>query len=422
MAYRFIHAADVHLDSPLRSLAMRNADLAELIGGATRRAFTATVDLCLADKVDALLLAGDLYDGEQTSMKTALFLGQQMHRLHQAGIRTFVIRGNHDAMSRITNELVLPDTVRVFGGHAETVEIDGVGGGPRVAFHGISFRHHHAPDSLLPRYRPPVPDTVNVGLMHTSLGGASGHDDYAPCAEADLQASGFRYWALGHVHRRAIYEGGCTVVMPGMPQGRDVGEPGPKSVSLVTVRDDGAIEIEERHTSIAEFERVRVDVSGCRDWAAVVTRIGAGLRAARERARSDHLVARVTVYGATALAWRIRRDADLLRTEAEQQASMLGRTWIDKVELDCGRGAGAEGGGAVEELRRLIGGEVLESEAFRVEVAAIAQELLAQLPPECRDAIGADGQASEALLAELSREGSEDVLARLSGHPDGEGM
>ena len=109
MAFRFVHTADVHLNSPLSTLALRDPALAELIGGATRKAFVAVIELSLAEHVDALLIAGDLYDGEQTSMKTARFLADQLRRLDEAGIRTFVIRGNHDAESRITRELTLPE-------------------------------------------------------------------------------------------------------------------------------------------------------------------------------------------------------------------------------------------------------------------------------------------------------------------------
>ncbi|MET0430184.1 MAG: DNA repair exonuclease, partial [Microvirga sp.] len=156
MAYRFVHAADLHLDSPLRSLALRNPDLAALIGDATRQALTGIVDLCLDERVDALLLAGDLYDGEQTSMKTARFLADQIRRLHAAGIRVFVIRGNHDALSKITKELVFPETVTVFGGRADTVAIDHHAGSFSVAIHGLSFSQAHAPESLLAKYRPAV--------------------------------------------------------------------------------------------------------------------------------------------------------------------------------------------------------------------------------------------------------------------------
>ena len=228
MTYRFVHTADIHLDSPLRSLALRHPELAELIGNATRQAFVNIMDLCLDEQVDALLLAGDLYDGEQTSMKTARFLAAQVRRLHEAGIRVFIIRGNHDALSKITQELVLPDTVKVFGGRAEAVAIDRGKSDFPVVIHGLSFAKPHAPESLIPKYKPPVEGAVNIGMMHTSLAGAPGHDPYAPCRIADLQATGFRYWALGHIHKRSVAEGDCTIVMPGNPQGRTSTRQAPK--------------------------------------------------------------------------------------------------------------------------------------------------------------------------------------------------
>ncbi|MGC0321106.1 DNA repair exonuclease SbcCD nuclease subunit [Bradyrhizobium sp. USDA 326] len=261
MAYRFVHAADVHLDSPLRSLALRDGRLADVIGNATRGAFVRIIDLCLEEQVDALLIAGDLYDGEQTSMKTARFLAEQFRRLDAVGIKVFIVRGNHDAISKITKELVLPDSVKVFTGRAEAVEINRAPGCTPIVIHGLSFAQPHAPESLLGRYKPAIEGAVNIGVLHTSLGGALGHDLYSPCTIADLTATGFRYWALGHVHKRSVIEGACAIVMPGMPQGRDISEAGPKSVTLVIIEDDRSIHIEERTTSIAQFERVLVDAN-----------------------------------------------------------------------------------------------------------------------------------------------------------------
>jgi DNA repair protein SbcD/Mre11 len=203
--FRFLHTADLHLDSPLRSLALREPALAALIGAATRDVLVRIVDLCLSEPVDALLIAGDLYDGAQTSMKTARFLGDQLSRLDAAGIRTFLIRGNHDALSMLTRELVLPPSVKVFGASTETVVIE-TGARP-VAVHGISFARPHAPESLLDRFGPPLPGAFNIGMLHTSLAGAPGHDRYAPCSVAELQATGHDYWALGHVHIRAEWPG-----------------------------------------------------------------------------------------------------------------------------------------------------------------------------------------------------------------------
>ncbi|MDX8464041.1 metallophosphoesterase family protein, partial [Mesorhizobium humile] len=172
----------IHLDSPLRSLALRNPELAELVGDASRQAFISIVDLCLAERVDALVIAGDLYDGDQTSMKTARFLASQMTRLHQAGIRVYMIRGNHDAISRISKQLALPDTVTIFGGRAQYVVQSGAG--LEVAFHGLSFANPKAPENLLPKYAGPQEGAANIGIMHTSLAGSPGHDVYAPCSVA----------------------------------------------------------------------------------------------------------------------------------------------------------------------------------------------------------------------------------------------
>ncbi|SEG69212.1 metallophosphoesterase family protein [Bosea lathyri] len=419
--YRFVHAADIHLDSPLRSLALRDADLADLIGNATRRAFVRIVDLCLDEQVDALLLAGDLYDGDQTSMKTARFLAEQLRRLHEAGIRVFVIRGNHDALSRITKELTLPDSVKLFGGRAEAIAIDRESGQFPVAIHGLSFAQPHAPESLIGKYRPPVEGAVNIGLMHTSLAGAARHDLYAPCSLADLQGTGFRYWALGHVHKRSVVEGGCAIVMPGMPQGRDINEAGAKSVSLVTIGDDRSIRIEERVTSIAQFERVAVDATGIDDWRDLVAALARALEQTRDDVASEHLVARLRVAGTTPLAWRIRRELDLLKTEADDRASVIGSCWVEKLEVDC-RAPGVVAGPTADpltELRRLIDEEVIGSDVYQTEVAAIAEELRTQLPQECRGLLGSDEQAFKAMIAGLVKDGSEDALARLHAGAEG---
>lgn len=422
MPFRFVHTADIHLDSPLRSLALRDAALAETIGNATRAALSRIIDICLEEQVDGLLIAGDLYDGEQTSMKTALFLARELARLDAAGIATFVIRGNHDAMSKITNELVLPDSVRVFGARAEAVSIERRAGGPDIVIHGLSFREPKAPESLLPRYRPPVEGAVNIGLMHTSLGGSPGHDPYAPCSLAQLEASGFRYWALGHIHQRSMQVGNATVVMPGIPQGRDINEAGAGSASLVTVADDGSITVEERTTASARFDRLAIDVSGETDWSGLAQAIGRQM----EELGDDgiHRVARIRLVGPTPLAWRIRRDIDLLKAEAEHRAYQRGGLTIEKLESACvslETKAAVEGGDPVAELARLIEAEVLPANAFGEQAQEAVNELARSLPPELRGLFGQDEADVGAQFHTLAREGVETVLARLRDGGAGEG-
>ena len=329
--FRFVHTADLHLDSPLKSLALRDAALAERIDGATRTALRRTVDLCIEERVDALLIAGDLYDGDQKSMHTAAALTAEMRRLGDAGIPVFLIRGNHDAESRVTKELMLPENVHAFDGRGGVRELaDGA-----VAIHGVSFLGRAAPDSLLPRLKPPRPDALNIGLLHTSLTGGEGrHATYAPCTLGELLDHGYQYWALGHVHKRQVHSGWPAVVMPGNPQGRDIGEDGPRSVSLVTLDADGA-HVEERDVSSACFERGE-------GRARRRVRLGGGAGRARAHAARGTLGLRL---GEPDHASRARR-AQLARLAPDARRGLPAR-----------HGAGARGGS-----RRRLGREALDAD------------------------------------------------------------
>jgi len=412
MAFRFVHTADIHLDSPLRSLALRDSELAELVGDASRQALIAIVDLCLAEQVDALLIAGDLYDGDQTSMKTARFLGAQMARLHEARVRVFKIRGNHDALSRISKQLVFPESVTIFGGRAQSVLQ--TAGGFDIVFHGLSFANPKAPESLLPKYPAGREGAVNIGIMHTSLAGSPGHDVYAPCSVSDLHGHGFDYWALGHVHTRSVHLGASTVVMPGIPQGRDINEAGEKSVTLVTIRDDRSIETEERLTGVAQFERLSVNLAGTVEWSEAVARIRYALEGKRAEVRSRHAVIRLELTGATPLSWSLVRDRDLLLAEAEQAAEQVGDTWVEKLELDTTPPSREISGDAADPIFELATSmrAAASSEAFRAEARAFVQKMVADLPADGRDFAGKNEIELERFLDRVLASGTDLVTAR----------
>jgi exonuclease SbcD len=418
MPFRFVHTADLHLDSPLRSLALKNPELAELVRGATRTALARIVDLCLAENVDALLIAGDLYDGSQTSMNTALYLSNELRRLEATGIRVFLIRGNHDSQSTVTRELTFPANVHVFSGRAKPVHAKTLDDGREVHIHGISFANPHAPENLLPSFQVPVADAVNIGMLHTSLAGTPGHDPYAPCSVAELTRHGFDYWALGHVHLRQIHSEKPLIVMPGMPQGRDINEAGPKSVTLVTVGDDGYLMQEERAIGQAVFERVAIDLAGAQEWRQMLDRVTETLSSLRNGTIADHLILRISLTGASPLAWKLRRDPDFLFAELSNVAAGLSGCWIEKIDIDCRgpRGAGtASGPDPVEELAALIRSDVLPSHAFRQEAGAMLDELLLQLPRELRETLANDEAAAARLVETIAAAGSDDVLAYLHG-------
>ncbi len=408
MPFRFVHTADLHLDSPLVALALREPALAESLGVATRTALARIVDLCLAERVDALLIAGDLWDGRQTSAKTPRFLKQELIRLAEGGVRTFIIRGNHDALSRATRELDPPPGTVIFDARPRTETIETPS--HTIALHGVSFAEPAAPESLLPLYPAPVPGAFNIGLMHTSLNGSPGHDTYAPCRLADLDAHGYDYWALGHVHRRAEYQGRATVVMPGIPQGRDIGEAGASSVTLATLADDGTLTLEERCVAPLRFERLDLDLTGLSEWSETVAALDGALRAAERRPGEDHLVLRPRLTGATPLAWRIARDLDRLAEEARAVAA--DGLWIDRLENATTAPEGAAAGALPQDLLDILAGLPADP-GLRAGLADLAREVQRELPAELRDLRGEDEAGLAAACEALLAEGAAQVLARL---------
>ncbi|MBF0142844.1 MAG: DNA repair exonuclease [Magnetococcales bacterium] len=228
---RFIHAADIHLDSPLKGLSLHEGAPENEIRGAVRRAFTNLIAACCQERVDFLLLAGDLYDGHWQDFNTGLFFVRQMAILREAGIRAFFVRGNHDAENRhLTPDLPLPDNVHLFAADGpESRILEDLG----VAIHGQSFSRSNQKENLADGYPPALPGLCNLGLLHTALSGRKGHEPYAPCQVSDLTAKGYDYWALGHVHGREVVREDPGIHFPGNLQGRHIRESGAKGALLV---------------------------------------------------------------------------------------------------------------------------------------------------------------------------------------------
>ena len=399
---KLLHTADLHLDSPLRTLALRNDDLRNSVENATRMALVRIVDIALDEGVAAVLIAGDLYDGGQRSMKTAAFLTAQFRRLAEGGIRVFLIRGNHDAESRITREIGWPDTVHVFdgrGGHR-------VLGETGIAIHGISFREPHCAENLVGRFRP-VPGMVNIAMLHTSLAGAQGHDVYAPCRLSDLADAGFDYWALGHVHSRTVHLEDPVVVMPGMPQGRDIGESGEKSVTLIEI-DDGRIAVRECPSAALIFRRVECDVAGAGDIGDLYDLVRTALH---DLVSSTPQVVRLTLTGRTALNWRLRRDLDVIAQTIAETAQPA-RIWIDQIVAATEPPTEEVGAGAAAELAALIA-EIAAQPGFKDEVQVALAEVVHDLPQQLRDVFGADSAAQADAVQALIGEATDGAIARI---------
>lgn len=389
--FRFLHAADTHIDSPLEGLDAYDGAPVAALRGATRAAFENLTRLALEEKVDFLLLAGDVYDGDWKDFATGLFFGRQMARLQAAGIPVYLIAGNHDAASVLTRRLTPPDNVHVFSTRAaESREVPGL----PVVIHGRGFPQRAVPENLVPDYPARRTDRFNIGLLHTSLTGAPGHDDYAPCALADLAAKGYQYWALGHVHQPQVVSRDPWVVYPGNTQGRHIRETGARGCRLVTVGDDlEVIDAEFRALDVARWARLEVDVSAETQLADIHARIGAALAEAADAAEGRLLAARVALTGASDLHAALKRDLPGLRAECINQAQRVPEgIWIETVEVRTTPRQNLAELAERDDLSRVVL-ETLD-QAARGEVgealADAIDDLLKILPAELRDGVEAE--------------------------------
>jgi exonuclease SbcD len=405
---KILHTADLHLDSPLASLAMRDPALRRRVGTATRQALERMVSFCIEEGVAALLICGDLYDGSVRSMKTAAFLARQMERLNEHGIAVFYIKGNHDAENPVTGEMQLPANVHVFGARGGKAQL----GDTDIWIHGVSFREAQAPRSLVPDFTAPVSGAVNIAMLHTSLAGAAGHDVYAPCSVSELTAAGFDYWALGHVHKRQVHSAKPWVVMPGTPQGRDIGEDGRKSATLLTIEGQ-AIDISEVATSRVEFRRSDCDISGHDDDSAVERCIGEHLRKELSGIEAGFAIFRLRLTGTSAIGWQLRRDIDRWRETASLMVADGERGFIESLGLELREGASPTGL-ADTELQAIMA-EIAQEEGFRQQAREEVQRMLETLPRERRTALAADEAAVDALAAGIAANAVMSMGARIRG-------
>jgi DNA repair exonuclease SbcCD nuclease subunit len=257
MDFKFVHAADLHLDSPLR--ARTAGPLQRIFQEATFTAFRRIVDLCLSEQAEFLLIAGDLFEYRDRSVRARLELIRELSRLDAAGIRTFIAHGNHDPLSSEPGGLRLPPSVKVFGACWEEVEVHR-GGGVLCRVQGVSYPHERVCEDLTPLFSRKGPE-LTIGLLHANVGASPAHSNYAPCRLSDLSRCRLDYWALGHVHTRIEHplESGGVAVYPGNPQGRHIAEPGERGCVLVHVRE-GRTARHFRPVDSVRWSRLQVEI------------------------------------------------------------------------------------------------------------------------------------------------------------------
>ena len=379
---RFVHAADLHLDSPFRGIRSEAPDyVADTLRRATFDAYENIVSLCLQERVDALLVAGDIYDGADRSLRAQLKFVDGLNRLDAAGIRSFVCHGNHDPLDGWEARLLLPPGCVRFG-----PEVTGEPVFPdepeRASVYGVSYPRREVRENLSPLFAEAAAGGgFGVGLLHANVGGNPDHDSYAPCSIADLTETGLDYWALGHVHtRQVLRQERPTVVYPGNPQGRHPLETGARGVFLVEVDDYGAVSLDFRPVDVVRWESLEVGIADLETEQELIDAIDSAAASCAGAAGGRAVVFRLTLSGRGPLhRWlRSAGTVDELRERVnEQHANGQSWLWCERIQADTASPVDRE--------------QVALREDFAGDLARLGSEL--------RDDPGALGELRDALRA-----------------------
>jgi DNA repair exonuclease SbcCD nuclease subunit len=355
---KFIHAADIHLDSPLTGLSAYSDAPVEMLRNATRDAFTNLITEAIEQQVDFIVIAGDLYDGTWKDHNTGIYFCKEMGRLRKASIPVYLLFGNHDAESEMTKKLQLPDNVFTFDARQpKTYFIQHL----KVALHGQSFKDKETIENLVTNYPAPLQGMFNIGVLHTALEGHTAHPTYAPCSLDELHAKGYHYWALGHVHEHQVWQGCSTVVFPGNLQGRHIRETGARGAVLVTADEAAVHKVERLIVDVLRWHSLEIDATDCHSLADVVHATRKGL----EELIVHHPAAipaavRVIVTGRTPAHGDLFGLEGQLRLEILAIAAAIGmdRLWIEKVKVATSvandDGAARSRGDALSDLQDIL--------------------------------------------------------------------
>lgn len=259
----FIHAADLHLDSPFQGLTKIPETIFQEVRNSTFAAFDQLVQTAITKQVDFILLIGDLFDNEKQSLKAQVRLRQGFKQLQQVNIQVYLSYGNHDFLLGNPYRLDFPENVHVFSSESVTHFTFEKNGEPCANIYGFSYHERAVRQNKITEYQ--LENTAipyHIATLHGTLHGNHDHDPYAPFTLQQLQATPFDYWALGHIHVRAELSSHPPIIYPGNIQGRHRNESGDKGCYYVKMTPTDTFLTFTSLQSI-EFIQTEIDMTQC---------------------------------------------------------------------------------------------------------------------------------------------------------------
>ncbi|HLC15690.1 MAG TPA: DNA repair exonuclease [Thermodesulfovibrionia bacterium] len=334
--FSFIHAADLHLDSPFKGVIGEAPHIAEAVYSATFDAFESLINLCIEKQVNFLLIAGDVYDGRDRSLRAQLRFRDGLERLAERGISAFVVHGNHDPLKGWSNQIVWPSGVHVFGAEEVETVTFAMDGKPVAFISGISYMEAQETRNLAKLFKRQDAEGFHIGLLHCSVGKNPAHETYAPCTLEDLQTSGFDYWALGHFHERAVLSRNPCVVYPGNIQGRHIREPNERGCFLVQVSGAGSIEMTFYPLDKIRWVALSLSIDSLSTIDQLDQRLFRMLEQKKDEVRPCSLICTMTLTGRGPLYKELAQDgASEALLQRLRESHGVPFAWVQRLEINC---------------------------------------------------------------------------------------
>ncbi|MFD0695880.1 exonuclease SbcCD subunit D [Paenibacillus sp. GCM10027628] len=419
---RFVHAADLHVDSPFKGMSALPERVRERIRESTFGALKELVTLAIDQQADFVLISGDVYDLTDRSLRAQIRFQRAMEQLAARDIPAYIIHGNHDPQDGRAAKLVWPAAVHFFAcDRVETLDVEKPEHGVIAQVHGISYKTASVTDNLALQYKAADRSVYQIGLLHSNVDGDAGHDNYAPCSKQDLIAGSMNYWALGHIHTRNILnEQQPTIVYPGNTQGRSIRETGPRGCYVVDVQEDGRAELTFHALDQVRWFHEKLSVAGLQTEQELKDKLGEHIERIRSEADGRDAVVRFVLEGRGAVHALLRKGRALEELTAEFREDEAERSrfvWIESIEDRTGGEIDLE---ALQQEKSFLGDLLRYSKALREDdaaLAAFAGEALAALQ-SLPQAAGAPAAADSERLRQWLRAAEEwaaDLLAADGG-------
>lgn len=334
--FRFIHAADLHLDAPFRGLSVDSPELGEQLRQSTFKAFENLVDLCLQSQIDFLLIAGDVYNQKDRSLRAQLRFRDGLARLTDQGIAVYVVHGNHDPLGTVARGINWPKNVYFFESDDPDYFTFSRDGQPLALIHGASHIKAKETRNLARKFSSNPEDIFQIGLLHCNISRNTGHEPYAPCELDDLLSRGIDYWALGHVHQSGILSRDPYIVYCGNIQGLDITEAERKGCFLADVDSAGQIELGFHDLDVVRWHELEVDIEGLTGLDQLEELVSNKIKEIQDKNGQKTLICRVRIKGRGALHEYLKDEQgqdDFLQLLRENFYALEPLVWIKDLEV-----------------------------------------------------------------------------------------